>query len=64
MPLAIDTIWTSEEIIAYAGATGERSFSVTDENSRLSPGQYRIVLPITNDTTKEGLNIAAEFTVE
>lgn len=64
VPLAIDTIWSSEEIVAYAGATGERSYSVADENSSVSPGRYRIVLPITNDTTKEDLNIAAEFTVE
>ncbi len=64
VPLSIDTTWSSEEIVAYAGATGERDYPVADENSNLSPGQYRIVLPITNDTTKEDLNIAAEFTVE
>lgn len=64
VPLAIDTIWSSEEIIVFAGGTGERSYSVADENSPLSPGRYRIVLPITNDTTKEDSNIAAEFTVE
>ena len=64
VPLAIDTIWSGEEIIAFAGGTGEHSYPVAEEGSPLSPGRYRIVLSVTNDTTKEELNIAAEFTVE
>lgn len=64
VPLAIDTIWSGEEIIAFAGGTEEYSYSVADESGPLSPGRYRIVLSVTNDTTKEELNIAAEFTVE
>lgn len=64
VPLTIDTIWSSEEIIAFAGGTGEHSYPIAEEGSPLSPGRYRIVLSVTNDTTKEELNIAAEFTVE
>lgn len=64
VPLAIDTIWSGEEIIAFAGGTEEYSYSVADESGPLSPGRYRIVLSVTNDTTKEELNITAEFTVE
>lgn len=64
VPLAIDTIWSSEEIIVFAGGTGEHSYPVAEEGSPLSPGRYRIILSVTNDTTKEELNIAAEFTVE
>lgn len=63
VPLAIDTTWTSEETIASAGAAGDIVFPVADENSSLSPGRYRIVLPITNNTSKEDFNIAAEFTI-
>lgn len=63
IPLAIDTIWDSHEVAAAPGSSGDIDFPVSDENSSLSPGRYRIVLPITNETTKEDFNIAAEFTL-
>lgn len=62
-PLAVDTVWDSHGVAAAPGGSGNIKFPVSDENSALSPGRYRIVLPITNGTTKEDRNIAAEFTI-